>query len=64
MCWYRNFQIAIIFFLKTQAKDRGYVERQEQEISGPGGGAIPISGLDETLKRVYRDTHNGDEGTE
>lgn len=25
---------AIIFYLKTQGKDRGYIERQEQHISG------------------------------
>lgn len=30
---------AIIFFLKTQGKERGYVERQEYEIQG---GSIPI----------------------
>lgn len=29
---------AIIFFLKTQAKDRGYIERQE--LSGPDGEPI------------------------
>jgi len=31
---------AIIFFLKTQAKDRGYVERQE--VTGANGGAIVV----------------------
>lgn len=31
---------AIIFYLKTQAKDRGYIERQE--VSGPDGGQIVI----------------------
>ena len=39
---------AIIFFLKTQAKHRGYVERYEQktEISGPNGDDIPIRVVD------------------
>jgi hypothetical protein len=32
---------AIIFFLKTQAKDRGYVERQE--VTGADGGAIVVN---------------------
>ena len=31
---------AVCFFLKTQAKDRGYVEKQEVEMSGPGGGPL------------------------
>ena len=31
---------AMIFYLKCQAKDRGYVERYQQEISGPDGGPI------------------------
>ena len=34
---------AIIFTLKTLGKHRGYIERQEHEISGPAGGAIRIS---------------------
>lgn len=32
---------AVCFYLKCQAKDRGYVERAEQ--SGPGGGPIPYA---------------------
>lgn len=43
---------AIIFFLKTQAKHRGYVERSE--VTGRDGGAIPVAmvapGLLEKLK--------------
>ena len=35
----------IIFFLKTQAKDRGYVERQE--ITGADGGPIVVVRWDE-----------------
>jgi hypothetical protein len=33
---------AVCFTLKTQAKDRGYVERVQQEISGRDGQAIEI----------------------
>ncbi len=32
---------AIIFYLKTQAKDRGYVERQE--LSGPAGAPVSVT---------------------
>jgi hypothetical protein len=31
---------SVIFYLKTQAKDRGYIEGRE--LTGPGGGAIKV----------------------
>jgi len=34
----------LIFFLKTQGKSRGYIERQE--VSGPDGGPLQIEGVD------------------
>lgn len=40
---------AIIFFLKTQGKSRGYVERQE--LSNPDGSGI-IQGVEITIKRA------------
>ena len=43
----------LLFFLKTQGKRRGYVERQE--VSGPDNGPIEIAGLDTALKRIYGD---------
>jgi len=33
---------AVCFFLKTQAKHRGYVERVQQEVSGKDGGELVI----------------------
>lgn len=33
---------AIIFFLKTQAKHRGYIERVQQEVSGLDGSPLSI----------------------
>ena len=34
---------AIIFYLKTQCKHRGYVERIQQEIGGKDGGPVQIT---------------------
>jgi hypothetical protein len=44
-------ETSIIFFLKTQAKDRGYVERSE--ITGKDGGAIQTEELTESQARLY-----------
>ena len=41
---------AIIFYLKTQCKERGYVERYQQEITGKDGGPIQTEavGIDQS----------------
>jgi hypothetical protein len=36
----------LLFYLKTQARDRGYFETHRQEISGPDGSAIQINSVD------------------
>ena len=35
---------AIIFYLKTQCKERGYIERYQQEVTGRDGGPIQTEG--------------------
>lgn len=37
---------AVTFALKTIGRERGYVEKQEQEISGPGGGPVQITTIE------------------
>lgn len=53
---------AVCFFLKTQAKDRGYIERASVEHSGPEGGPIEIRPVvdasklsTETLRRIQKE---------
>ncbi len=42
----------IIFYLKTQGRDRGYIERHE--VTGRDGGAIEVNhSFDEALKKAY-----------
>ena len=42
----------IIFYLKTQAKDRGYIERHE--VSGPDGGPVSVDHtFNDALKKAY-----------
>lgn len=56
-------ETSLIFYLKTQAKERGYVERQE--ISGADGGPIALSdSINNALKKIYGDNDNSNEGTE
>jgi hypothetical protein len=44
---------AIIFYLKTQAKDRGYVERRE--LAGPDGAGIPVDVHSPDLSQLSAD---------
>ena len=39
---------AIIFYLKTQCKDRGYIERNHTEVSGPQGRPIEVNTVELT----------------
>jgi hypothetical protein len=50
----------IIFYAKTQMKDRGYVERQE--VTGAGGGAVKIDFAeltDDQLERLSKGEYLG-----
>lgn len=38
----RTSDTLLIFFLKTRAKQRGYTERSEHEITGGNGGALEV----------------------
>ena len=38
----RNSDTLLIFFLKTQAHDRGYRETTRQELTGEGGGPLEV----------------------
>jgi hypothetical protein len=49
---------AVKYYLSTQGKDRGYVERQQMEHSGPGGMPFPTS-IAVTLVRPEDDDSNG-----
>lgn len=41
---------AVCFYLKTQGKGRGYVERAQVEHSGPEGGPLSLNIVDKILK--------------
>jgi len=57
---------AVAFLLKTLGRKRGYVEKQEHELSGPGGGPIPIREIEELtdaeLAAIARQVRPGDGG--
>ena len=42
----RTSDTLLIFYLKTQAKDRGYTERIETEVTGKNGGDIAVKVVD------------------
>jgi hypothetical protein len=48
---------AIIFYLKTQAKHRGYIERQE--LTGADGGPINLD-INPILKKVWGNDNSND----
>ena len=50
---------AIIFYLKTQCKDRGYVERYQQEVTGRDGGPIQTEGTVKVDLTGYTDEDLG-----
>lgn len=47
---------SLIFFLKTQGKKRGYVERQE--MSGPDGGPVKVEGTYRVAQQIMGDTES------
>lgn len=46
---------ALIFFLKTQGRNRGYVERVEQQVTGKDGGPMEFSQVQQAIDKVYGD---------
>ena len=50
---------AIIFYLKTQCKERGYIERYQQEVTGKDGGPIQTEGTVKVDLTRYTDEDIG-----